>query len=204
MDTQTFYSFSIVFLQNHQLARQILPIARKYLSDSSKLTNEWNYKNTYSCDEGLALEKDLEFFKNFILEKSRDYLDSKSIKLKKNKKLWVSMFASEMTKGDQHLPHNHPGALLSGLIYLQVPENAANLEFSSPRCNNIAWSSLLDSESYSYKTEIFEVRPDHTISVTPQEGLFLFWESWALHRVPVNDSFEPRITMVFNVGIDDV
>lgn len=202
MDEQTFYSFTLNYLQNKELARQILPLAEKYLSDPTKLTYEWNYKNTYTENEGLAQESELKFFKDFILEQSKKYFRNRSIKLKEGMEFWVSIFASEMSSGDQHHPHTHPGALLSGLIYLQVPDGSSNLEFSSPRHHNSAWLNFLEEESYSQKNDFFEVKSDHTIVIKPVEGLFLFWESWALHRVPVNESTEPRRTMVFNVGAD--
>jgi len=39
--------------------------------------------------------------------------------------------------------------------------------------------------------------------VVPKPGLFLFWESWAMHRVPPNQNIDGRITMVFNVGVEN-
>ena len=202
MIEQTFYSFKLQYYQDNTLAEQLLPIARKFLSDPSKLTNEWNYKNTYTYQDGLAVEPDLKFFVDFILEKSYDYLKSQNIKLKPNIELWVSLFASEMHMGDEHDAHNHPGALLSGLIYLQCPIGSANLEFSSPRHSNKAWLNYLDESSYCNSNELFSIKPDHTIVVKPSPGLFLFWESWALHRVPPNQSIDGRITLVFNAGVD--
>jgi len=204
MDLQTFYSFTICSLQDQSLSKQILPIAEKYLSDASKLSNEWGYKTTYNENEGLSLDKNLDFFKQFILNKSNEYLNKNGFKLKKNVKLWVSIFVSEMSYGDQHSAHAHPGALLSGILYLKVPPGSANLEFFCPRQNNSVWLNFLDESSYSGKiSNIFEVSPDHTIIIKPIDGLFLLWESWALHRVPKNDSIEPRKTIVFNVGAEN-
>jgi len=200
MKQQVFYSFSINYVKNLPLAEQLFPIARRVLSDPSKLTNEWNYKNTYTEDEGLATEPELKFFVDIILKESKEYLENKSLTLKKDTELWVSIFASEMHNGDQHHPHTHPGALLSGLIYLQVPPGSSNLEFFSPRGKNLAWTTLLEKSNTTQDT--FNIDQTHTISVTPEPGLFLFWESWALHRVPVNNSVESRITMVFNVGAE--
>lgn len=200
MDRHTFFSLTVHYTKNQKLAEQLLPVARKFLSDPAKLTNCWNYKNTYTEDEGLATELELRFFVDIILKTAQEYLADKSIKLKKNVNLWVSIFASEMQQGDYHHPHSHPGALLSGLIYLQVPSGSSNLEFSSPRGKNIAWLDFV--EQSPLPQDLFSIDHTHTISIKPEPGLFLFWESWASHRVPTNNSTEPRITMVFNVGAE--
>jgi uncharacterized protein (TIGR02466 family) len=201
MRNHAFYSFDIDYFYDSQLAAQLLPVARKFLSDPSKLTNEWNYKNTYTNEYGLSTEEEFELFTALILEKSKEYLDKKKFKLKQNLSLWVSLFASEMTFGDQHTSHCHPGALLSGLIYLQVPPESAKLEFMSPRYHNPAWVSCLDGDSYQYDDDFFKVNSNHIIEIKPVDGLFLLWESWALHRVPPNLT-DGRITLIFNVGAE--
>jgi len=200
MKQQTFYSFAINYFKDQQLAEQLLPIARKFLSDPTKLTNEWDYKNTYTRDEGIAKEPELQFFVDIILKASREYIENKSLKLINSADLWVSMFCSEMHQGDCHDAHSHPGALFSGLIYLQVPEGSSTLEFSAPRGNNPAWKNFLEIPAAEKTFEVYQT--PHTITVNPESGLFLFWESWALHRVPTNNSTGPRITMVFNVGVE--
>lgn len=201
MESKTFYSLTLKYFQDKDLARHLLPLARKYLSDPLLLTNEWNYKNTYTMDEGLSTKSDLKFFVDIILKECKNYLTEQKIEIKPNYKLWVSLFASEMKMGDEHESHNHPGALLSGLIYLSVPPGSANLEFISPRSLNKAWKNYSQDLNYE-NCEFIKIRNDHTIVVEPSEGLFLLWESWANHRVPPNQSLNGRTTLVFNVGVD--
>lgn len=203
MNTKSLYDFNINYKIDKKLSNRLLPLAKKYLSNPNLLTNEWGYKNTYTQDEGLSVEPELEFFVDYILEESNLYFQTKQIKIKSQLKLWTSLFVSEMHEGDEHSIHNHPGALLSGLIYLQVPPCSSNLEFYNPRHSSPAWLNYVEEETYTYEDEVFQIKPDHTIVVNPVSGLFLFWESWAQHRVPINQSKEGRITMVFNVGIDN-
>jgi uncharacterized protein (TIGR02466 family) len=202
MTERTLYSFNIHHHSNQSLARQLLPLARKFLSMPSKLTNTWNYKNTYTELEGLASEPELDFFVEYILKYAYSYLESQNLKIKPSLKLTVSLFVSEMTIGDQHTSHNHPGALLSGLIYLNVPNNSAPLEFYSPRSTLASWKNYIDESTYTSDDSLFNITNSHTMFVTPYTGLFLLWESWAYHRVPKN-SIDERITMVFNIGVTD-
>jgi uncharacterized protein (TIGR02466 family) len=204
MDTTTLYDLTINHTINKLLAKQLLPIAKTLLADPNQITNMWGYKNTYTQNEGASLNPQLEFFTKFILEKSYSYLQDKNIKLQDNVKLWVSLFASEIIKGDEHTAHNHPGALLSGLIYLQVPTNSSKLEFFNPRCANKAWRGFVDKKSYIADNGFYKINEDFTVSIQPTPGLFLFWESWANHRVPINEVDGKRITFVFNVGAEYV
>lgn len=204
MHTTVFYDLTIKHIVNTALSEKLLPIAKKFLADPSRLTNEWGYKNTYTEDEGLSTQPELQFFTDFILKKAKNYFNEKNILIKDDLKLWTSLFTSEMVQGDEHQPHNHPGALLSGLIYLQVPKNSSNLEFFHPRHTSIAWRNLIKESSYTFEDDIFQIKQDSTIVVKPTPGLFLFWESWANHRVPKNQSADKRITMVFNIGAENV
>lgn len=203
MAEQTLYSFKLNYHNELALSRQLLPIARKFLSMEDYLTNEWNYKNTYTDSAGLATEPELKFFVDHLKELAYAYLTKENFKLAETVKLSVSIFASAMKDGDQHAAHQHPGSLLSGLIYLSVPKDSAKLEFRNPR-HNVVWLNFVKSvEPVVTHGPITYNNVDHDIIVEPSEGLLLLWESWAYHRVPVNRSKEERVTLVFNIGVED-
>lgn len=204
MIEQTLYSLKLYHQYDLDLSRQLLPIARKFLSMDSKLTYEWDYKNTYTDGPGLSTEPELQFFVEYIHTLANDYLKNQNVKLKDNIKLSISIFASEMKEGDSHSSHRHPGSILSGLIYLEVPPDAAKLEFNNPR-HNIMWLNFLEPHCKVIKTPpIIYDNENYNIIIDPAPGLLLLWESWALHRVPTNCSTTGRITLVFNVGVEDV
>ena len=89
------------------------------------------------------------------------------------------------------------------MLYLEVPYGSAPLEFYNPRSSNKAWVLYLDQKTTIKKNDIYSVDDNHAITVNPHQGLFVFWESWADHKVPVNDSSLGRKTIVFNVGVKD-
>lgn len=203
MAEQTLYSLKLNYYYDLNLSRQLLPIARKFLSMDDKLTCTWNYKNTYTDDLGLATEPELKFFVDHLTELASEYIKKENFKLKKAVKYSISIFASEMVDGDHHPSHNHPGSILSGLIYLTVPLNSAKLEFKNPR-HNIVWLNFLEPiNTAATNLPVVYDNTEYNIIVEPVPGLLVMWESWALHRVPVNRSQEGRITLVFNIGVED-
>jgi uncharacterized protein (TIGR02466 family) len=178
-----------------ELAEKLLPVAKKYLSDESFLTNAWNYKNTFNPGGKLAKMPDTSFFVEFIKKKSHSFLYSCGYDTS-NLDFRVELFFSEMFNGDFHQLHTHPNCLLSGILYLQVPENSAPLVMYDPKPHRkFAMYSKLQNTSITNP----EVSWDK-IFFKPEVGKFLMWESWLEHEVLINKSVEGRITAVFNVS----
>ncbi len=172
------------------LADAMLPVAKKYLSDPDYARHRWGYKNTFDTSMQLGKQPDIEPFKNLVHKTARNYLrqlgyDEQQINFE------TQVFVSEMFEGNYHESHTHPNSILSGLLYLQVPEGSSPLIISDPRPfrNFVMLPRLGDTA-----TNIEE------ISITPKKGLLLMWESWIPHVVPQTHNTEGRITMVFNLS----
>lgn len=101
--------------------------------------------------------------------------------------------------GSFNRAHIHPGALWSGVYYVQVPENSGDIEFTDPRTENI-----MNEAHY---------RPDAKRSpecwtkanYTPQPGRLLLFPSFLYHSVAPNLSTDPdgasdRIIVSFNLS----
>ena len=177
------------------LAEKLLPIAKKYLSDESFLTNTWNYKNTFEPGHKLSKMPDMVPLVNFIKNKANSFLnncgyDTGSLNFN------VQLFFSEMFDGDFHQRHTHPNCLLSGILYLQVPENSAPLVMYDPRPHR---KFVMHQKLQNVNVTNSEVSWDR-VFFKPEVGKFLMWESWLEHEVLINKSVEGRITAVFNVS----
>jgi uncharacterized protein (TIGR02466 family) len=91
--------------------------------------------------------------------------------------------------------HNHPNSILSGVYYLQVPDNSGNLFFVDPRPASqmlvppISELNLWTSPKVVYK---------------PHVGTMIFFPSWLLHGVEMNLSEEVRISLSFNIGMSPI
>ena len=95
-----------------------------------------------------------------------------------------------MVAGDSHELHTHANCVYSGVFYLQIPQNSSPISFKDPRIH-----------SRFIMQTVVEQNPLNggNFWINPTNGLFIMWDSWLEHRVPVNKSTEPRIALVFNL-----
>jgi uncharacterized protein (TIGR02466 family) len=101
-----------------------------------------------------------------------------------------SMWINVLEKGGAHSGHIHPNCVVSGTIYVVVPEGAGAIRFEDPR---LAMMMAAPPRKARAKPEN---RSFH--EVTPAAGTVLLWESWLRHEVLANQAKLPRISISFN------
>lgn len=91
--------------------------------------------------------------------------------------------------------HNHPNSILSGVYYLQAPENCGAISFHDPR-----------SAAQMLMPPMTEFSPWTLpkISYKPQAGTMLLFPSWLSHNVEMNMSEKVRISLSFNIGMSQL
>lgn len=101
--------------------------------------------------------------------------------------LWVNVMKGA---GGHHSGHIHPHSIVSGTIYVRVPEGAAGLKLEDPRLGLMMAAPLRcadapeDARSFVY--------------ATPKAGTIFLWESWLRHEVPAGRAKSERISISFN------
>jgi uncharacterized protein (TIGR02466 family) len=102
--------------------------------------------------------------------------------------------------GDHHAPHTHPKSYLSGTYYVRVPPAPANID--DPRARP-ACISFYDPRTGANMITVGS-EPDARAShvVRPNPGTLLMWPSPVQHSVHPNLSEELRISISFNVIMD--
>lgn len=92
-------------------------------------------------------------------------------------KLQIGFWFNEMHQGHSTTAHTHDedDELLSGVYYIQVPENSGDL--------------ILGDE-----------KQHDSIRITPKAGEFVFFAPDCLHSVTANQSDQMRLSIGFNVG----
>ena len=188
MTLRYLFPTTIGIYQDDAIAETIIPYAKRYLADDSELTNTWGYKNTYKPVNGLETKEELQFLCDYIKGIGNLYLQENGFK---SQKLIPHMFFSGMVGGDVHSKHTHPNSVLSGVLYLDVPEGSGKIRFHEP--NPLKKINKFDIENDSEPNwEWFEL--------PPEKGMILVFPSWLEHEVLENKSQQDRMTLVFNLA----
>jgi uncharacterized protein (TIGR02466 family) len=102
--------------------------------------------------------------------------------------LWVNI----LKPGGHHSAHIHPHSILSGTLYVEVPDGSGAIRFEDPRLPMMMAAPTR--------------RPDAPeplqpfVTVAPKPGGLLLWESWLRHEVLPGTSSRggERLSVSFN------
>jgi uncharacterized protein (TIGR02466 family) len=100
--------------------------------------------------------------------------------------LWINI----LPPGGVHTSHIHPHSVISGTVYVAMPDGASAIKFEDPR-----HAMMMAAPPRKAKAQI-ENRT--FIYHAPQPGEVLLWESWLRHEVPMNMADDERISVSFN------
>lgn len=105
---------------------------------------------------------------------------------------WVNINGKE----NYNQLHNHPRSFLSGVYYVKVPKNSGNVIFNHP-------CTLMKFWYQQYTKEInHESHPQ--VFVAPEVGKLIIFPSWLEHVVQPNKVKKNRISIAFNVSVQEV
>lgn len=104
-----------------------------------------------------------------------------------------SMWVNILGEGGAHSGHIHPGSVISGTVYVEMPKGAGALRFEDPRLGLMQAAPPLQDD-LPETTQRF-------VYCWPEVGAVLLWESWLRHEVMPNKSDAPRLTVSFNYGL---
>ena len=90
--------------------------------------------------------------------------------------------------------HIH-GGILSGVLWVSVPEGSGNIVFDSPIPLEYWTQNIIETHSL----EINNTNASQT-STTPKEKTLLLWPSYLHHMVEPNKQNVQRISISFNIG----
>jgi uncharacterized protein (TIGR02466 family) len=100
--------------------------------------------------------------------------------------LWINI----LKPGGMHSGHIHPHSVLSGTVYVSVPDGAGALRLEDPRLSRMmAAPTRLNEAPRELQT---------FIALAPEPGTILMWESWLRHEVLPNGAKTDRISISFN------
>lgn len=100
--------------------------------------------------------------------------------------LWVNLLKS----GGHHGAHLHPHSVVSGTLYVTMPEGAGGLKLEDPRLPMLMAAPPRRPDAPAGMATFQTVRPE--------PGTVLLWESWLRHEVVTNAAKGERISISFN------
>jgi len=100
--------------------------------------------------------------------------------------LWVNL----LKPGGHHSSHLHPHSILSGTLYVDVPDGSGSIRFEDPR------SGLMMAAPPRRADARDDLQPFATVA--PRPGLILLWESWLRHEVLPGTAKAERLSVSFN------
>jgi uncharacterized protein (TIGR02466 family) len=172
--------------------------AARAVADEDEAGQRWCEENGYGGYTSYASLTDLTR-RDSLFDELRRVLDrhvaafAKDLHLDLKKKLALdSLWINILEPGAAHSGHIHPGSVISGTVYLEVPEGASALKLEDPRLPMMMAAPKRAADApESERTFVY---------LTPQVGTVFLWESFLRHEVPANRAEEVRVSLSFNYG----
>ena len=103
---------------------------------------------------------------------------------------WINCSSSQ----SHNSAHVHPGAEISGVFYIAVPNGSGKIVFRDPRPQ-----SEMANLHAKFGSSVLSLRPRYPVQ--PESGDMLLFPSWLMHQVePGLDQNGLRISMAFNIN----
>ena len=102
-------------------------------------------------------------------------------------------WANVHDRGSHNITHVHEGCLLSGTVYLAVPQGAGDIVFTDPRP-----AALMECFARTDDDKAGGAWRHKSFSFAPRKLQMVMFPSWLSHRVEPSDCDE-RISIAFNI-----
>jgi uncharacterized protein (TIGR02466 family) len=193
---ETFFSIPVMFdTIDDSIVNNSRLIAKKFIDENnwSASVNKKTITTYHSDTELNYLGKigDTSLL-TAINAKARDFLQL--IGLDPKLDLRIESWLNLNTPGTYHNQHEHFGAILGGVVYLEATNDSGDLLFHDPvkvrtQANVLTKKHRIARNEFNYQI----------IRSTPSIGKIVLFESWITHSVEINNSSNDRISIAFNV-----
>ena len=118
--------------------------------------------------------------------------------IKKSVKLFVSAWVNINPPEAFNMKHNHPTSDLSGVLWIKSQKDCGNIIFDSPRSFATHQEIECYNEDFKENNNYF-----HSFSFNPVAGRLIVFPSHLDHHVDFNESQEDRISVSFNIRLQE-
>ena len=174
------------------------PVIKVQLNENLNILKKFSHtlipKNKYSNEGGLNSgsvnfnKEPLINLKDKITKIVNDNF-VKDLDLKKSL-MMQNMWYTINSHKDYNHPHLHPNYIVSGVFYVNAPENSGDLILH--RDNHAHFFTI---HAHTTCNNLFT---SSTQSITPKNNMLILFPSWLIHSVNPNLSHEKRISIAFD------
>ena len=118
--------------------------------------------------------------------------------IKNTTKMRASAWININSPGSYNVKHTHPNSHLSGVMWIKAPKDSGNIVFDNP--NGHQTHTEINSYNQEFKDQFFV---HHAYWLPPIEGRMIIFPSHLQHEVEENKSNEDRISVSFNVTLNN-
>ena len=180
---------------NHKLAQASLMLAQE-----DDVGIRWCEKHGYAGYTSFASQDDLPShipaFKALVKVLDRHaaaFAKALHWDIKGGKPICDSLWVNVLPEGGSHTSHIHTNSVISGTYYVAVPQGAGPIVYEDPRHTMMMAAPPRKSNA--------PIEHKSHVSLKPEVGSLLLWESWLRHEVPINRADGLRISISFNYVI---
>ncbi len=168
----------------------------KGLDEQGKTWSKQNYPAGYtsysSMDNLMQRSPYYQELQEKIDKHAKKFAKSLELDLTGKSLVMTSMWVNIMGKLSHHSFHLHPLSVISGTYYLKTPRGCGEFKIEDPRIQSFMASPR------KLKTTKANSR---YVSIAPEAGQLVLFESWLKHEVTANLSGDDRVSVSFNYGI---
>ena len=177
---------------NTQLLRECVQISEEDLAGV-----RWSKKNYVNGFTSYASANDMhrrsttfEALEKLIDRHVKKFTHNLDLDLGRNGLKMSTCWVNIMPSHAYHGLHVHPLSVVSGTYYLAVPPKASAIKFEDPRLGFMMAAPPKKNRA-NEENQTF-------LTLAPEVGSVVLFESWLRHEVPMNQSKGSRISISFN------
>ena len=126
----------------------------------------------------------------WLVRRASDFAAAAHLDLGARKPRLDSLWVNVLKPGGGHSGHIHPHSIISGTLYVEVPEGSGSIRFEDPRLGLLMHSPP--------RTPGAPPEQRNFVHIEPAAGDLLLWESWLRHEVMPSAAKAERVSISFN------
>lgn len=178
------------------LYKSIIEVNDDWLNYIKNIEYERNSVNNADMSKDYYILEKLPDLKNKIQSCVEDFTKNFLKLSDKFNFYFLNSWSNKHHSNDWSHSHYHGNSLISGVYYLNTPENSGNIDFVKNNLNNNMFSESL---VFDYKEDNFI--NTESVRVVPKKGLILLFPSHLQHKVTRNKTNQARYSIAFNMFV---